>query len=94
MSELTDEQEDAKALLATVHHLMTGTEIDVCERIAAGTPWGGPEATYDEDGEIVSYTDGHTFAGYPTPDEQPLFDSLRNQFHAKICNHKDGRINA
>jgi hypothetical protein len=90
MEQLTEEQEDAAALLATVRNLMTGTEIDICERIEAGTPCGEADATYDEDGELLNYTDGHNFAGYPTACEQPFFDSLKNQFYAKIANHKDG----
>lgn len=87
--EKTEEQIDATALLATVHHLMSGTEIDICERIVEGTPGGEPDATFDEDGDILSYVDGEAFAGYPSAEEKPLFDSLRNQFYAQICNYKD-----
>ena len=90
MIDLTDEQQDAKALLATVHHLMTGTEIDVCERIAAGVPFGEASMILNDAGELIGYTDPEQFAGYPTSEEQPLFDALKNQFYAKITNWKDG----
>ena len=42
----------------------------------------------------VTYHDPEQFARYPTSDEQPIFDSLRLQFYAQICNHKDGRARA
>lgn len=92
----TEEQADASALLATVRHLMTGAEIDVCERIASGEC--SDDATFEtrEDffsGE-VTYHDPSMFAGYPTAEEKPLLDSLRLQFYAQICNHKDGRATA
>lgn len=90
----TEDQADAAALLATVRNLMTGAEIDVCERIASGEGTSEPVATYDEDGEVCGYRDDESFAGYATPDEQPFLNALRNQFYAKITNFKDGRASA
>ena len=90
----TEEQADAAALLATVRHLMTGAEIDVCERIASGEPVITFEAVLDDNGEWVGDVERVRFAGTPTPDEKPTFDSLRLQFYAQICNHKDGRATA
>jgi hypothetical protein len=58
-----DLQSDALALLATVRHLMTGHEIDVCEAAA----------------------DIENSEGVPVY----VIESLRNQFYAQICNHKD-----
>jgi hypothetical protein len=59
-----DLRADAEALLATVRHLLTGREIDMCE------------ALVDLDG--LGATDVAPMA------------SLRVQFYAQICNHKEG----
>lgn len=88
----TEEQEDAVALLVKCRHKLTGREEAICERIARGEAAGdeGPEATYDDAGDLINYTDGCDFVGFPTRDEQPLFDSLRNQFSREIAAWKDG----
>lgn len=89
----TEDQEDAGALLATVRHLMTGTEIDLCERIVSGECRQGelpPKPSLDDaDDEDASYADPDACGCYATPAEQPLFDSLKIQFYAQAANYKD-----
>ncbi|NQX02771.1 hypothetical protein HQ447_19090 [bacterium] len=95
MSIPTEDQEDAGALLATVRHLMTGTEIDLCERIVSGECRGGeilPRRDLDDDGDEVDFIDPEMCGCYATPAEQPLFDSLKIQFYAQTSNYKDREV--
>jgi len=87
---LTEDQQDATALLTTVRHLLTGREIDLCERIVSGEPSELPELP---EPELLSYdtvADVDAGGDYATDAERPLLDSLRIQFYAQIANWKNG----
>lgn len=87
----TEEQEDAVALLARCRHKLTGREEAICERIASGECSEDPMLVVEEqEGDFACFTDPEQFAGYPTADEQPLFDSLKTQFAREIAAWKDG----
>lgn len=90
-AEQTEEQQDAEALLATARHLMTGKEIDICERIVSGECAEWPDLPDHELWDVEVVADHDASACYPTRDEQPILASLRIQFYAQITNYKNGR---
>lgn len=71
----------AEALLCTVRHLMTGREIDICEKIAEGAPITPENIFREVNGERLE-----------TISELDTFRSLRIQFYAKIINFIDAGI--
>lgn len=87
---LTEDQEDASALLATVRHQMSGREIDICERIISGEVATLPEPPEPELMERENWADADAGGSYATEAEQPLFDSLKIQFYAQITSYKNG----
>lgn len=86
----TDDGEAAAALLATVRHLMTGREIDLCENIIEGS---------DDEVFTSGVFDDPDFNDEPEDDYRPsdgatdeqTFTSLKIQFHAQITNHIDSK---
>lgn len=70
------EQQVAKALLSSVHHLMTGAEIDLCERFAEGSCDAWEPDGYSERSDIEASS---RFNG-----DLSFLRTLENQFAAEI----------
>ena len=74
----TEDQQDAAALLATVRHLLTGREIDLCEALLES------DADHDSsDDDAYSATPSHFGSNHQR------LEPLKIQFYAQITDWKN-----